>query len=498
MLNDLLDEWDIADVPATDHISLWDQVESELEDRFGQALKDWATESAPSVLYRPGPKLGGYRTADLSITGDDGQVVHWQVTLQNTIEGTRPDVLFKRLDEAPLTVAVYLDGYRYHAAPGINRLADDADKRARLRAEGHVVFQLNWEDVNAAAGDVTATGAAEEARSWHPYLGNAEAAARGAYTQLGGDPAELPGLIWTSPVRTLFEFLTAPDQTTWGRRAQAALAGLLRQPGAELVKTDRGGMAEAVTASLRGDVLPALPHGGGGPLTLVRAPDASGCPVTVLIDAGRRDPGTAPLGVWSALTVIDDRNATILTDTDAHKRRWAAWLYWGNLIQFLPELGGDAAQLAFTGLAGFDPAVLAAPGGAGLATSIMLLPREEISDAELAMLGVVRSAPSLDVPVDVVWPGDVIDVLAPEAAELGHELAARGVPAPAPAQIGYELGGQAWQAELVWEPRRAAVIAPGPEAGDCLTAYAAAGWDARLPGDWPPGELAQLILEGNA
>jgi hypothetical protein len=196
--------------------------------------------------------------------------------------------------------------------------------------------------------------------------------------------------------------------------------------------------------------------------------------------------------------VIDDRNATILADTEAHKRRWAAWLYWGNLIQFLPELGGDAAQLAFTSLAEFDPAVLAAAGGAGVASSILLLPQEEISDAELAMLGAVRSAPLPGVPVDVVWPGDLIDVLAPEAAELGHELAVRGVPTPAPGQIGYELGDQAWQAELAWESRLAAVIAPGAEAGDCIAAYAAAGWDARLPGDWPPDELAQLILEGNA
>ena len=46
------------------------------------------------------------------------QLVHWQVRLQNTIDGAEPDVEFKRVDAAPLTVAVYLDGYRYHAGPG--------------------------------------------------------------------------------------------------------------------------------------------------------------------------------------------------------------------------------------------------------------------------------------------------------------------------------------------------------------------------------------------
>ena len=33
--------------------------------------------------------------------------------------------------------------------------------------------------------------------------------------------------------------------------------------------------------------------------------------------------------------MIDDRRATIVADEQAHERRWAAWLYWGNLIQFL-------------------------------------------------------------------------------------------------------------------------------------------------------------------
>ena len=79
-----------------------------------------------------------------------------------------------------------------------------------------------------------------------------------------------------------------------------------------------------------------------------------------------RDPETAPLGTWSALVVIDDRRATIVADEQAHERRWAAWLYWGNLIQFLDEGGGDGVQLAWTGLDGFDPSALAAAGGAGL------------------------------------------------------------------------------------------------------------------------------------
>lgn len=313
MLDELLDDWATDSIPDTGHISLWDQVKSELEARFAKALEDWAVEAAPAVLYRRGAVLNGHRTADLHISRDDGQVVHWKVTLQNTIEGTTPDVLFKRVDAAPLTVAVYLDGYTYHAAPDKIRLADDADKRARLRADGTVVFQLNWEDVDAAAGE---RGGRHE--PWHPYQGNAEASARGAYAQLNGDPAELPGFIWTTPVRTLFAFLADPDGAAWFRRALAAVAGLLRQPGAELVKADQRTIVELIRAAVRGDP---IASDGNSPITLVRAADANGCPITLLIDSRCQDADIAPLGGWSALAVIDDRQETIAADAEGHERR---------------------------------------------------------------------------------------------------------------------------------------------------------------------------------
>ena len=47
---------------------------------------------------------------------------------------------------------MYLDGYKYHAAPDKNRIAEDADQRAGLRADGTVVFQFDWEAVNVMAG----------------------------------------------------------------------------------------------------------------------------------------------------------------------------------------------------------------------------------------------------------------------------------------------------------------------------------------------------------
>ena len=112
-------------------------------------------------------------------------------------------------------------------------------------------------------------------------------------------------------MRTLLAYLSDPGREAWSRRAQAAVAGLLTQPGLEKSRGTRGGRPGA---DLAGGPRRTAGRGGGGPVTFVRAADASGCPVTVIIDARRLEPETAPLGTWSALVVIDDRRATVLAD----------------------------------------------------------------------------------------------------------------------------------------------------------------------------------------
>ncbi len=375
-----------------------------------------------------------------------------------------------------MTVAVYLDGYAYHAAPKKNRLADDADKRARLRAGGDVVFQLDWDDVNVAAGD---QGGGHV--PWPPYQGNAQTAARSAYAKLGGDPADLAGKIWCSPVHTLFAFLGQPGLKDWKHRAQAAAAGLLRHQGAELSDASPVSFAERVRAALLNQPLPPRD---GGPVSLIRVADLNGCPLTVILDPRHISKDEAPLGAWSALAVIDDRNETIEADEDAHRRRWSAWLYWGNLVQFLSDSDGDGAQLAYTTLDDFEPAALVAGGGVGLLSSLNLAGR----------------APDAGrVTAELTWPTAVVDLFDPDVSGLVtliYRLGALGVPPPQPDQIGYELpGDEGWQAELAWKDQRLAVLAAGgSEAPECAAAYAAAGWDARPAEDWPPEELASKIL----
>ena len=69
-----------------------------------------------------------------------------------------------------------------------------------------------------------------------------------------------------------------------------------------------------------------------------------------------------------------------------------------------------------------------------------------------------------------------------------------GVTAPTEDQIGYELNDQGWQAEIAWEAHRVAIIADGDD--ECVAAFAAANWDARVARDWPPEELAARIMGG--
>jgi hypothetical protein len=368
-----------------------------------------------------------------------------------------PAVVLRRLDAAPMEVAVFVDSCGEHAAVGGNRLAEDTAGRARLRAEGTVVFQLTADDVAGAVAGTVAGGA--------PYEGEAQEAARRGFRILGGDPAELEGMIWAGGAGLLRAFLTDPDPERWRRAATAALAGLLVRPGGWRVGVSAETFAVLVRASLLGD---ALPVGPGRERILARVLDASGCPVTVIIDQRGSGP-LAPLGSWTGLAVVDDRTVAIRASEAAHRRRWTGWLYWGNLLQLLP----DGRQLAFTRLGDFDPGTLEAGDGAPAAQGRRL---------------------------DSAWGGQV-EVIDREAAVLGHALEFLGVPTPADDQVGYELGDEAWLAELAWPGARVAVLAGAPGSGvpvaevaQTMAAYQAAGWDARLARDWPPDELAALIL----
>ncbi|MFD0785634.1 DUF1998 domain-containing protein, partial [Micromonospora azadirachtae] len=252
MLDKLLDSWKVQQGTRTDEISLIHQVESELELQFLTKLLAVGETPGSGLRIDRRTDHDGARIADLRFISDGGHsVTHWQMKLQNTVKGTRPDVLFKRLDGPSPDVAVYLDGFKYHASAQYNRLADDAEKRARLRAHGYLVFAATWDDVKT-------WGSTDGQGRWMPYGGNGRQLARERYRQFlpGADPDELEETIWTNPIEQLMRFLAGPDLIRWQRRAEATLAGLLKLAH-DNSPTDSSGVGERLLASLRGEPLPA-------------------------------------------------------------------------------------------------------------------------------------------------------------------------------------------------------------------------------------------------
>ena len=103
---------------------------------------------------------------------------------------SEPDYLLTRIDGPSTRIAIFLDGYAFHASTGINRIADDAAKREALRAEGMQVWQFTHPDVMAWKAAVEGTAADRQVRTpAEPLLGEgALRAARQIHQMLTGGP----------------------------------------------------------------------------------------------------------------------------------------------------------------------------------------------------------------------------------------------------------------------------------------------------------------------
>ncbi len=123
--------------------------ESNLEQRFRAVLADRL--SAVGATVKDTPTSTGNRS---TITvGGSGRV--WTLDPQQNMLGSRPDFLLRCNQGGIPEVAIFTDGWRYHATSTINRLSDDAAKRAVLRDSGRLVLGITWADLeDAAAGTV--------------------------------------------------------------------------------------------------------------------------------------------------------------------------------------------------------------------------------------------------------------------------------------------------------------------------------------------------------
>lgn len=128
--------WTVSDVAVSPGSG-----ESPLEQRFRSLLAD-RLRQVTSVKSRPGPK-----GTELIIRSTDDRV--WHLRPQVDVHGSRPDFVLET--SGGLKVAIFTDGWIYHASPSNNRIADDAAKREMLRNHGYNVVSVTHDDLVATS-----------------------------------------------------------------------------------------------------------------------------------------------------------------------------------------------------------------------------------------------------------------------------------------------------------------------------------------------------------
>ncbi|MER5687666.1 DEAD/DEAH box helicase [Streptomyces sp. NPDC002205] len=538
--------WNVAKQQAGAELRFADQAESDLERRFIDCLDRWLALPDNQAVPGHDETPTGRQGKQFTLRRPDGTPVRWEVVAQKYLPEhlTRPDLLLRPIagdtttDGAPpLPIAVYLDGYRWHASARTNRIADDAAKRARLRADGTLVWQITWDDVmawerelatepgkkadadqDADAVDAPAdplaevvAGTASDA-AWPPYAVAGDLTpggkARAKWAQSRRDPAEVDALLYVGAIPSLLGFLRDPDLARWQALAGLCVGSfltLLRKQ--DIVDAAPETAAGWVEAALRGEHLPST-SGQGLKLTTIR--DASGLPLVLIAD---RRSGTR----WSTFAVLDDRPEAVHGDLADHRRRWRAWLCWGNILQFLDPTGtgrADGLQLARSSLDTFDAGLLAAT--AGRAAGLLPALREDLDGTGLHLAGPSpaqdEAARAVEAPAS---EGGVKHAETPTALErrlwelvlrelsymgdpnidaLARELAERG--GVRPAKAGLDIEGISRPVELAWPHRKIGVVlAEDAEDSDYMSECHRAGWVVRPPGMWTAEELASLLAE---
>ena len=128
----------------TTHEPVLPSPESHLEQSFRKVFTERVTALGATVKETPGPQ--GNR---LSITFP-GATRQWTLEPQVQMGSSRPDFVLRSSQGSLPVVAIFTDGWLYHASPAHNRIADDARKRQELRDGGVIVLGITARDVEHA------------------------------------------------------------------------------------------------------------------------------------------------------------------------------------------------------------------------------------------------------------------------------------------------------------------------------------------------------------
>ena len=274
--------------------------ESHLEQSFRKVFTERVTALGATVKETPGPM--GNR---LSITFPGG-VRQWTLEPQVQMHGCRPDFVLRSSQGGLPAVVIFTDGWRYHASPAHNRIADDARKRQDLRDSGVIVLGITAQDV------ARAESGAVDAPVWLNDGAIAELMRSGATFR----PQNVEA-IRRGPVDFLLAWIQNPDVD--GCRGLADQIPLLFAPSARHFQMDATAdlAAEAALLLLDPDHVP--PVGDPGSIAWWGEVGSVGCLT--------RAKGAA----LEMALVVDDRTDH-LADKDQAADGWREWLRISNAL----------------------------------------------------------------------------------------------------------------------------------------------------------------------
>ncbi|HLS49765.1 MAG TPA: DUF1998 domain-containing protein [Actinomycetaceae bacterium] len=423
LLGEILSRGEVDGYPADESLWVTENVtslrsvpppspESHLEQRFRTLLVEALKARGADVTEEPHV---------------DGAVVHinmpgvrrrqWTLRPQPTLLGTQPDFVLLTEDPSVPRMYIYTDGYHFHATSATNRLADDAEKRAGLRREGHVVWAVTAGDLDAFEG--VASGRSVTPPQWFTHQ------VQQRLTQLRGKliPAGSVGddALRANALTQIIDWIASPDRQGWQRLASGLPLAFWGEDGRSTFERDE--LPAAARALLDGEAVPesttdGLPawwwHADG--LVLVAA-----SPSTPRFD----------VGAW---VVIDDRDEAL----DAHDARatWRMWLSLSNVlglaerppfIETMSRLESAAAEVGIDTQV-VPSSVLATEPEASLTEEWQALMTEALEDERSALEVVARAGVPLPelgyetergVPVDIAWPDQHVAVLVADSSDDG-------------------------------------------------------------------------------
>jgi hypothetical protein len=480
LLDGLLEGWASEPVSTVADLDMGAVEESELERRFKVALRDWELKARRQARLRgetddpvvmrsvPGPK--GREALELRFTVD-GQLLRYRIDEQEglgTTPNTIPDFVIRRLDAAGPEVAVYLDGYQFHASPDHNNLLEDAEKRAGVRRSGRLVWNLTWDDVDAFhRAAVSESDAGPALRGLLDTSGRTAARKlhHGRSGVLDRDRAD------DNPMELLLTYLRHPVAADWERLALSNIAGAVASAAtrAELAPHQVPVVLAAAVTGATAEPTDETPPAAVGRTILHATPATNrGLGFHCFLDQPAQDER------WTVVISLPDDGKAV--GEPMHPGRWHDWLQWANLGQFLAATGRDfvvcttttppdvVADLLLSDLAEHSPDSDRTPGL--VSPSATRAPR--------------TATPTLS--ADMIEELELVDDRA-VAALVRRVLEAGGPPFVA----GYETDtGDV--IEAAWPAKHIGVVPGGDTAGATGT------WDVRAAGDWDAGVLLEALV----